>query len=195
MKKLILPILIVSVLSACSDQAGTDKQDSTPANDSQSVQTDSAGRGDTFVPKDSIAKPLDSASADMNQKSSSRTSNGPLIEGTVYYRYSYCGGARPTEEVLKQMEKLYPLPASEIHLRTREKSIVITTDKSGVYAANIPDGTYDIYLIKVPSKVFDISKQNCPECTGQSMGQVKFPNKMKQISFTFPCSVSDRKRP
>lgn len=203
MKKILLPALFSLLILSCTDSADKNNSDSTKT-DSANTQKDTVVNSDSFMPKDSVPmndtgsnssnNPADNSSNNAN-RSSERSSSGPQITGNVFYNYSYCGGAQPSEEILKQREKLQPLYTSEIHLTTREKSITITTDKSGVFTANIPNGTYDIYLVKVPARIFDISSKNCATCTTKAIGKVTFPNKMKQISFTFPCGDGDLRRP
>lgn len=201
MKKILLPALFSLLMLSCSDSANNTNADSAKT-DSVNTQKDTVVNADSFMPKDSVPMTDTSSKTSGNTSdnssgdhSNARSSNGQLINGNVFFSYSYCGGAKPTEEILKQYQKLQPLYTSEIHLTTREKSITITTDKSGVFTANIPDGTYDIYLVKVPARIFDISSKNCATCTTKAIGKVTFPNKMKQISFTFPCGDSDNKRP
>jgi hypothetical protein len=71
------------------------------------------------------------------------------VSGHVVFGNSYCGGAYPSDEILKSYEKTYPLSKTTILLKnsnSKSKSYKVTTDEKGNFKAEIPPGTYTYYM-------------------------------------------------
>ena len=199
MKKILLPALISLLIVSCSDSADKNSNDST-AKDSATIQNDSLINSDTFMPKDSVPIiPSDTASngnSGDNINNDGRKSKYPLISGTLYYNRNYCGGARPSPEILETYEKYLPLGNSEIKLKNRTETFYASTDQSGNFSSSIAYGTFDVYVISVMPRIVDINPQSCSACFNKPVGKVTISNKKKNdIKITFPCSDDSKLRP
>lgn len=84
-------------------------------------------------------------------KSSSDTSF--LISGKVLQTFSYCGGARPTQEILDKLNTPKVYPDKSFHVRAGSindinKKIVVkfNSKMDGTFSFNLKPGTYSIIL-------------------------------------------------
>lgn len=75
------------------------------------------------------------------------------VSGTVTQSNSYCGGARPNDEILAATQKPYPFPNKKFHLikeeiNTLNRKIILsfTTDSAGNFSFQVVPGTYSILL-------------------------------------------------
>ena len=73
------------------------------------------------------------------------------ISGKVTKTRSYCGGRRPTEEKLDEIEKPRPYVGKKFHLRKGNSNSIaspvvfsFTTNDSGVFSFELPPGLYAI---------------------------------------------------
>ena len=76
-----------------------------------------------------------------------------VVSGSVTQTYPYCGGARPTKEILEEMAEPKPFPGKkfyvikgEINSKTREVILDFTSDTEGNFSFSIEPGTYAIIL-------------------------------------------------
>ncbi|CAN5169128.1 hypothetical protein BH09BAC5_BH09BAC5_10160 [soil metagenome] len=120
-----------------------------------------------------------------------------IIEGTVTYTLSYCGGARPSPEILAEYAKAKLFVNSTLKLKNSSGEYFLKTDKNGNFKEAIPVGTYKVYLTKnTDKKVYDVSPENCSECLKQVKTTVKIkPGKNNSFQISFQCADSDRMRP
>ena len=75
------------------------------------------------------------------------------VSGTVTQTNSYCGGARPPDEILTQLATPRPFPDKKFHVIKGETNTVnheiilsFTTDSVGNFSFKVPAGTYSIIL-------------------------------------------------
>ncbi len=71
------------------------------------------------------------------------------VSGTVTSTINYCGGARPTAEILEQAATPRPIPHKKIYIKQGDvnsfgsKTILqLTTDSNGNFKAKLPAGKY-----------------------------------------------------
>jgi hypothetical protein len=84
-------------------------------------------------------------------KAAKKTSKQKDVSGLITQTHAYCGGARPTEEVLKRLQTPAPFPGKKIYIRcgnenTTKKKIIrtVTADSTGHFSIKLPPGTYCI---------------------------------------------------
>lgn len=119
-------------------------------------------------------------------------------EGIVYYTLPYCGGARPTEEILAEKKKSRLLTNSTLKLKNKAgvEYLVVTNDK-GIFRSGIPAGNYNVYLTeKISKDIYNVSPETCENCLTKSMAYVMI-HEGQQASFVihFACGPNDHKRP
>jgi hypothetical protein len=119
-------------------------------------------------------------------------------EGIVYYMLPYCGGARPTEEIIAEKKKSRLLTNSTLKLKNKAgvEYLVVTNDK-GIFRSGIPAGVYDVYLTEKTNKeLYNVSPETCENCLTKVMSYVEIRNG-QQASFViqFACGPDDYKRP
>jgi hypothetical protein len=85
------------------------------------------------------------------KKSSKTSSVYPSVSGKVEQVYPYCGGAKPSEEMLAEIRKPSPLSGKKFYVRqgnvnTTTAKIVasFTTDEKGEFRFTVAPGTYSI---------------------------------------------------
>jgi hypothetical protein len=119
-------------------------------------------------------------------------------EGIVYYTLPYCGGARPTEEIIAEKKKSRLLTNATLKLKNKAgvEYLVVTNDK-GIFRSGIPAGNYDVYLTeKISKDIYNVSPETCENCLTKSMAYVMI-HEGQQASFVihFACGPDDKKRP
>ena len=79
--------------------------------------------------------------------------NTYIIRGSVSQVFPYCGGARPTREILEQMATPMPYPGKTFYIKpgavnNLELSVItsFTTDSNGNFSIHLPPGIYSIVL-------------------------------------------------
>ncbi|MBI3501287.1 MAG: prealbumin-like fold domain-containing protein [Bacteroidetes bacterium] len=75
------------------------------------------------------------------------------VSGTVTQTFPYCGGARPTKEVMDAISQSKPYSGKKFHVikgetNTASHKIILsfTTDSAGNFSFQLPAGTYSILL-------------------------------------------------
>lgn len=75
------------------------------------------------------------------------------IYGTVKQTYAYCGGTKPTEEILNKLTTPRPFPNKTFYIRRGKQNNIhtkvlkkITSDSAGNFSVKLPKGTYSILL-------------------------------------------------
>ena len=178
MKNYILITVIVFTISACTNpQSSTDQQNKTV---------------DTVLKSDSTQKLNDTIKkAVVNTEIKSQED----VSGSVTFKNHYCGGARPSDEMLDGYEKQYPLKSSTILLKSKkqkDKTIEITTDKKGNFNLQLEPGTYDYYMTESYNKEMNCSfKSDCKKWLKQCFGQIKIKEEKYsgyKILFDFECN-------
>lgn len=63
----------------------------------------------------------------------------------VTYHESYCGGARPSDEMLAEIQKAKPyINQTLILIPPKGKALKVKTDFSGIFRIKLKDGTYKV---------------------------------------------------
>ncbi len=151
------------------------------------------------IQKDSIKK--DTANSHLSDSLSKKTIpyNGPTPEigGEVFYNLPYCGGARPTEEILVQLAIWKPLTNSTLEFRNKSRGYLISINKDGFFSEAIPEGNYDVFLTrKVNKEIYNVEPNACENCLTEPIAKIKLVlNGKNEIRFTFRCDPGARMRP
>jgi hypothetical protein len=118
-------------------------------------------------------------------------------EGIVYCTIPYCGGARPTEEIIENRKKSILLTNTTLKLKNKTAEYIVTTNDKGIFRSGIPAGQYDVYLTKdTNKKIYNVSPETCENCLTKPMSNVII-QKGIQASFVIPfnCGPNDKFRP
>ncbi len=95
-------------------------------------------------------------------KAASQTGLEFKVSGRITQTHSYCGGARPPEDLLKKLNTPAPYSGKKLFVRSgtsnsTEKSIIreFTADSSGYFSIQLPAGTYCV-VVEDQVKALDI---------------------------------------
>ncbi|MEO5643089.1 MAG: hypothetical protein ABIQ40_12240 [Bacteroidia bacterium] len=120
-----------------------------------------------------------------------------VSEGIVYCTLPYCGGARPSEEIVAEKKKSILLTNSTLMMKNKKGvEYLVTTNDKGIFRSGIPAGQYDIYLTENTNKaIYNVSPETCENCLTKPTGNVII-QKGIQASCTvhFNCAPGDKKR-
>ena len=109
---------------------------------------------------------------------------------------SYCGGARPTEEIIANKNTPRPLRNSTLLLKNHfnGKSYSCTTNDDGVCQTSITEGKYDIYLTTgINPKLGTGFDGKCSLWRNKVMYTVKITDdgKLRSVPVHFECNPCD----
>ena len=116
--------------------------------------------------------------------------------GTIQYTESYCGGARPPEELLKQYATPKPFASGTLRFQDTAtgKEYSVVTDEHGHYEAELPAGNYVIHPVLRSADQGGYSPNYDPNCKQwRELELYRFDNvksgEEKMVDFTvhFPC--------
>jgi hypothetical protein len=92
-----------------------------------------------------------SCSPKTSSEKKTETSKTYLVSGTITQTQSYCGGARPPEDLLKKMQSPRPYPGKKIYFRKGQNNSLdmislkeAISDSTGHFQVNLASGTYCI---------------------------------------------------
>ncbi|MDQ3109226.1 MAG: hypothetical protein M3R17_04985 [Bacteroidota bacterium] len=185
---IVLSLGIVLLLSAC----GSDKRDEARIDslNSLSVPVDTTSQLPPKTDSDSVKV--------ITPKPETETGKEVAVnEGIVYCTLPYCGGAKPSEEIVANKKKSILLTYSTLKLKSKTAEYVVTTNDKGIFRSGIPAGQYDVYLTKETNKkIYDVSPEKCANCLTKPMANVII-QKGIQASFVihFNCGPDDKWRP
>jgi hypothetical protein len=84
-----------------------------------------------------------------NEPQSKKTTTKYLISGTITSTSSFCGGARPSEEILGQIETPRPFPHKKIYIKkgrvnltSNDILVELKTDANGKFKTRLAPGVY-----------------------------------------------------
>jgi hypothetical protein len=117
-------------------------------------------------------------------------------EFKVLYTSTYCGGARPTDEILAEHATPKPLYTSTVKLKNHftGKEYFIKTDADGIGSAEMEEGKYDVFLTKdINSGLATGFDPKCTKWLGQLLLTVKVTaaGKMQDVNIHFVCNPCD----
>ncbi len=120
-----------------------------------------------------------------------------LTVGNIYYNLQYCGGARPTEEILTNLAAYKLLSKSTLKLKNKKREYLISTDDNGGFDVSIESGTYDVYLTtKINKLIYNVSLKNCEDCLTLPISSVTIISGNKtRIEITLRCGNEAKERP
>ena len=111
---------------------------------------------------------------------------------TIHFTYtnSYCGGARPGNEILAKYNTPKKLAGFKLKL-TDKKNVFVTTDTSGSFSHKLNPGKYLIFLTEEINKnIFTNYNPACIKMKTASYGELEIEKGKKeyQINLYFPCN-------
>lgn len=152
-------------------------------------------RVDTVLPvvPDTVAKVIDTVVVEPTYKTSFR----------VLYTSSYCGGARPSEEMLAEYATPKLLTVSWIKFRNHfsGKEYILQTNAEGIAETEMEEGKYDVFLTKdINPKLSTGFDPKCKLWTDQLLLTIKVTSsgKMQDVTIHFicnPCDENMKRRP
>ncbi|HLG35597.1 MAG TPA: hypothetical protein VI757_12015 [Bacteroidia bacterium] len=124
------------------------------------------------------------------------------VKGTLLFNQRYCGGARPSEEMLAMYDSLRPLPNTTIYLARKNGGKFIyklVSDKNGNFKKRMRAGKYFVYM----SRNYDQSaivnfNPDCKQWMKSIFGEVEIINgekKLCHINLRFGCDPCSPPRP
>lgn len=124
-----------------------------------------------------------------------------LVQGTLTYTNRYCGGARPSEEMLAEYATPHNLTSTTIYLKRKKGGKVIykiVADKDGKFKKCIKPGKYFLYMSKYYNKELHLNFN--PKCdkAWTSYGEVEILNHAKKLyllNLDFGCDPCSPPRP
>ncbi len=177
MKQVLIVIGAAMVLlTACSPRT-TGGNEVTDQADSLSVVVDETPEDMNVTPKDSLS----------------------VFYGTILNTQSYCGGARPPQELLNELATPKPYGNRSLVFvhTTSHKEYTFTTDEHGHYEVELPLGKYELR----PGKRFNTEEENFtydPNCsvwltTVLATLEVlpPFSDNIKDFTIHIPCDPCD----
>jgi hypothetical protein len=118
------------------------------------------------------------------------------------FKQRYCGGARPSEELLAMLDSLRTLPNTTVYLaRQRGGKLLykLTSDAKGNFKKRMRAGKYYVYMTKKyePGLLTNFNP-NCEEWMKSIFGEVEIINggkKLYNINLHFDCDPCSPPRP
>ena len=119
-------------------------------------------------------------------------------EFRVLFTSTYCGGARPTEEILAEKATPKLLYTSTLKFRNHftGKEYFIKTNADGIGSAEMEEGKFDVFLTKdINSGLATGFDSKCSQWLDQSLLTVKVlaGGKMQDVNIHFVCNPCDEK--
>ncbi len=124
-----------------------------------------------------------------------------LVQGTLTYTNRYCGGARPSEEMLAQYATPRNFTSTTIYLKRNKGGKVIykiVADKEGNFKKCIKPGKYFLYMSKYYDKKLSLNFNPKCKAAWTSYGEVEILNHAKKlylININFDCDPCSPPRP
>jgi len=138
----------------------------------------------------------------INNDSSQKVSKLKNISIGVVFTNSYCGGVRPSQEILEECKKEFPLINSTIlfqDINDKNKSIKATTDSSGIAIVPLKSGVYNYFMTASYSKTMNCAfTSTCDIWLKKCFGQVtivKGETDGYKIAYNFGCNPCLPPRP
>ncbi len=178
----ICSILAAFLLFSCNEPASNTTTDSIPGDSVPPLaKADSAAPKDSVIPDNTPAPPPPLPD---------------MIDVTVFYNKNYCGGMKPTDEMLGELRKWRRLPNSTLKLVNKSGEFLVKTDGKGNFSGIIPAGKYNVFLTKeTDAAIYDVSPDACEKCLTDVMSSVEVAHgKKSDIYVTFRCGPMDKRR-
>ncbi len=87
------------------------------------------------------------------------------VSGVAQYNTTYCGGAKPTPQIISQHEKLREIKNSTIRFKKENDTqfIEVITDAKGNFKIDLEPGTWEYYIAEDFKKNQDEAIMNLPD--------------------------------
>jgi len=111
------------------------------------------------------------------------------IKVLVSYTNSYCGGARPTNEILEKYKTPHKLADFKIKL-VGKKTFKVKTDTTGYFTCKLNPGNYFIFLTEEKNKTIPANyNPDCHKMLLASYGELHIEKgKLNyEVILSFPC--------
>ncbi|MBK5286140.1 MAG: hypothetical protein JJE25_12130 [Bacteroidia bacterium] len=125
-----------------------------------------------------------------------------LVQGKLIFKQSYCGGARPSEEMLAYYDSLRPLSNTTIYLSRKigGKNIYkLVSDGKGNFKKCARAGKYFIYMSKdYDQSVLSNFNPDCAKWMKSNFGELEIIDggkKLYNITLHFGCDPCSPPRP
>src|SRR5258708_2551390 len=125
-----------------------------------------------------------------------------LVQGRLMFNVRYCGGARPTEEMLAQFDSLRPLPNTTVFLsRTQGGKFIykLVSDSTAHFKKKMKAGKYFVYMSKdYNHDVLSNFNPGCAKWMKTQFAEVEVINggkKLYNIALHFGCDPCSPPRP
>ncbi len=120
-----------------------------------------------------------------------------VLKGNVTFTTRYCGGARPSQEILDRNKtpKIYKNTTFKLKNASTNKEYLFKTDSLGNYSLSIKKGMYNLYPTLNSSDENKIGFDNkCEKWQSMNIGEVTIGNE-KKLNYDFivncPCDPCD----
>ena len=120
----------------------------------------------------------------------------------VTFNNNYCGGARPSEEMLNQYKSKFPLSLSCLILRSQSKEkteIKVTTDKNGNFKVHLLPGHYSYFMTeKYNRNMGSPFDSQCIIWLQREFGEIEIKKgkfKGYVMNYSFGCNPCEPPRP
>ena len=117
-----------------------------------------------------------------------------LVQGKLMFNQRYCGGARPSEEMLTQFDSLRPLPNTTVYLSRNVGGKIIyklVSDGKGNFKKKMRAGKYFVYMSRNYNQgALSFFNPDCAKWMKSRFGEVEIINggkKLYNISLHFGC--------
>jgi hypothetical protein len=185
MKQLFAIVFFVACACACNEEPKAAQTDSVslPVAATDSVK-DTVARIAANAP-DTVVIPVDSTHT---------------VELTIYYTRNYCGGARPSDEMLAELATPRLLTKSTLRLKNHfsGKEYTCKTNSDGKASLTLEAGKYDVYLTKDINSALNTGfYPDCKKWQEKSLFTIKVTPDRKSFSATinFECNPCNPNKP
>lgn len=179
MKQVFILALLCVWMFSCNESAGT-QTDSVRVTDTPIIDTIPSVKTDTVAKKDTVVP------ADPTYRATFHT----------YFTSTYCGGARPSQEILADKATPKALSFSWIKFKNHftGKEYVLQTNSEGIASGEMEEGKYDVFFTKDINPALGTGfDPKCKLWTDQLLLTVKVGTggKSQDVTLHFLCNPCD----
>jgi hypothetical protein len=179
-------VLLLVAFAGCGNPDADLMRDSTAIADSTALIDSLARIPVDSVMADTVAKKIDTVAAEPTYRADFR----------VLYTYSYCGGARPTEEITTEHNTPKPLTLSTLKFKNHHtgKEYFLKTDAAGKTSGEMEEGKYDVFFTKdINTGIATGFDAKCSTWMNQLLLTIKVTaaGKMQDVNVHFVCNPCD----
>ena len=175
------------------------------ADDTSADRTADSAADSSKQARDTVAVTDDSAAAKSSALQDTLTPQLNTIKKKfrVYFTTSYCGGAKPTDEIISHHQTQRLLTSSNLKLKEHfsGRAYTLSTNASGEGEAELEPGKYDVYLTQnINASLNTGFDAKCSLWINKSLFTVKVSDDgtTQDVTVHFecnPCDENSKKRP